>query len=155
MFHSILWPVDGSAMSFKPLQEVIDLAKLSGGKIVVLSIAQPRLFYSTEPGQLQDGKAAEEKHLEAARESVQKVREIGRRAGVECESIVSMSHIPGDAILETVQKTNCDLIVMATRGRMGVVDTLFKESTTQDVLRRSPVPVLVFPSQGEGAVDPG
>lgn len=153
MFHRILWPVDGSAMSFKPMQAVIDLARLSGGKIVVLSIAQPRLFYSTEPGHLQDGKAAEERNLEAARENVQKVREIGRRAGVECESIVSMSHIPGDAILETVQDTNCDLIVMATRGRMGVVDTLFKESTTQDVLRRAPVPVLVFPSPGEGTVD--
>ena len=70
---------------------------------------------------------------------------IAEKAGVACESVVSMSHVPRDEILDTVQKASCDLIVMATRGRMGVIDTIFSESTTQDVIRKSPVPVLVFP----------
>lgn len=146
MFQRILWPVDDSPLSFKPIQKIIDLAKMAGGKIVVLSIAQPRLFYSTEVAHMQDGEAAEEMNLEAARENVRKAREAGQRAGVVCENIVSISHLPSEVILETAQRANCDVIVMATRGKVGVIDSIFKESTTQDVLRSSPVPVLVFPS---------
>lgn len=149
MFEKILWPIDGSTVSLKPMQEVINLARLSGGKIVVLSIAQPRLFYSTETAHMQDGKAVEKINLEAARENVERVSAIGQRVGVDCEGIVSMSHLVSDVILDTVRSANCDVIVMATRGKMGVFDTIFKESTTQDVLRSSPVPVLVFPSQAE------
>lgn len=149
MFEKILWPVDGSAVSFKPMQDVINLAKLSRGKIVVLSIAQPRLFYSTEPDHAQDGEAVEEMNLEAARRNARAVHEVGQRAGVDCESIVSMSPVPSDVILNTARREQCDVIVMATRGRMGVIATVFKESTTQEVLRSSPVPVLVFPPTAE------
>jgi len=115
----------------------------------VLSIAQPRLFYSTELAHMQDGNAVEEMNLAAAQDNVQKVCEIGLHVGVDCEGIISMSHIPSDVILDTVQRANCDVIVMATRGKMGVIETIFKESTTQDVLRSSPVPVLVFPAMNE------
>lgn len=94
---------------------------------------------------MQDGEAAEEINLEAAREFVRKAREAGQRAGVDCESIVSMPHFPSEVIVETAQSANCDVIVMATRGKVGVVETIFKESTTLDVLRSSHVPVLVFP----------
>lgn len=145
MFQRILWPVDGSSLSFKPIQEIVELAKMAGGKIIVLSIAQPRLFNSTERAHMQDGQAAEEMNLAAARENVQQVREVGQRAGVDCESIVSMAHLPCTVILETAQIANCDVIVMATRGKTGVIETIFKESTTQEVLRSSPIPVLVFP----------
>lgn len=44
MFQRILWPVDGSPLSFKPAEEIIDLAKIAEGKIIVLSIAEPDYF---------------------------------------------------------------------------------------------------------------
>ena len=145
MFNTILFPVDGSTLSYKPVQAVIDLAKLSDSTVVVLSVARPRLFWSSTPDEIRRGNAVEEMTIDAARENVQKVRAIAEQAGVHCECVVSLSHAPSDEILDTVQKTNCDLIVMATRGKMGVIDTIFSESTTQDVIRKSPVPVLVFP----------
>lgn len=145
MFNVILLPVDGSALSFKSMRAAIDLAKLSGGKIVVLSVAEPRLFRGSDPDAIQSGKAVEISNLEAARVNVQKVQTVAEQAGVTCESVVSMASVPCDEILDTVQKANCDLIVMATRGKMSVIDTIFSGSTTQDVIRKSPVPVLVLP----------
>jgi nucleotide-binding universal stress UspA family protein len=144
MFNAILLPVDGSALSFKPVQAVIELAKLSGSKIVVLSVAKPRLFWATDSDSLQSGKELEIMNLEAARKNVQKVQAVAEQAGVACEGVASMANLPCDEILDTVQKANCDLIAMATRGKMGVIDTIFGESTTQEVIRKSPVPVLVF-----------
>lgn len=145
MFNTILFPVDGSALSYKPMQAVIGLAKMSGSSVVVLSVAAPRLFSSSNPQDIRNGNVVEAMNTDAARENVQKVRVLAERAGVPCESVVSMSHVPREEIIDTVQKRNCDLIVMATRGKMGVIDTIFSESTTQDVIRSSPVPVLVFP----------
>ena len=73
MFNAILLPVDGSALSLKPMQTVIDLAKLSNSKIVVLSVAAPRMFWSSRFEDMQAGKAVETMHLDAARENVRKV----------------------------------------------------------------------------------
>lgn len=145
MFNNILFPVDGSTLSCKPVHAVIGLAKLAGSRVVVLSVAAPRLFRSSNPHDIQDGNVLQERNIDAARANVQKVCAIAEQAGVRCVRVVSLSHAPREEILDTVQKTNCDLIVMATRGKMGVIDTIFSESTTQDVIRKSPVPVLVFP----------
>jgi nucleotide-binding universal stress UspA family protein len=145
MFNAILYPVDGSAISFKPLQSVIDLAKLSNSKIVVLSIAEPRLFHASDRESRETGQAVENMHLDIARENVQKVCAAAEQAGVHCESRVAMSPVPGDGILEAAQAAQCDLIVMATRGKRGFLEDLFGESTTEEVLSKSPVPMLVFP----------
>lgn len=145
MFNAILLPVDGSALSFTPMQATIDLAKISDSKIVVLSVAEPRLFRASDRDSASTGAAAEAMELKAARENVLKVRAAAEQAGVSCESVVLVSADPRGEILNTARKSKCDLIVMATKGRMGVLDTIFSESTTQEVLRKSPVPVLVFP----------
>jgi nucleotide-binding universal stress UspA family protein len=39
MFKSILVPVDGSALSFKPMKIAVELAKQGGGKLIALSVA--------------------------------------------------------------------------------------------------------------------
>ncbi len=145
MFKSILMPVDGSALSYKPMQVATDLAKLSSGKLIVLSVAEPRLFNGSDIDSLQTGQSVEEMHLHAAKANVQKVLDYAEAANVACEAVVSMSRLPDEEILETAKHFHCDVIVMATRGKMGVIDMMFSESLTQEVLRKSMVPVLVFP----------
>jgi len=145
MFHSILIPVDGSPLSMRPIQPAIDLAKMSRAGMVVLSVAEPRLYRASDHDALRSGQDVEHMHLEAARQIVEKVRVLAEEAGVKCKSVVSMSALPCSEILSIVEKENCDLIVMATRGNMGVIDTIFSESTTQEVLQKASVPVLVFP----------
>lgn len=145
MFRSILIPVDGSPLSLRPIQPAIDLAKMSRAGMVVLSVAEPRLYRASDYDAIQSGRDVEHMHLEAARQTVEKVRVLAEEAGVKCKSVVSMSALPCNEILSTVEKENCDLIVMATRGNMGIIDTIFSESTTQEVLQKASVPVLVFP----------
>ncbi|HEV2612619.1 MAG TPA: universal stress protein [Noviherbaspirillum sp.] len=145
MFKSILMPVDGSTLSYKPMQVATDLAKLSSGKLIVMSVAEPRLFNGSDADSLQTGQTVEEMRLHAAKVNVQKVLDYAEEANVDCEAVVSMSRLPDEEILEAAKQYHCDVIVMATRGKTGVIDMMFNESLTQEVLRKSMVPVLVFP----------
>jgi nucleotide-binding universal stress UspA family protein len=55
-----------------------------------------------------------------------------------------------DAILETAQKINADLIVMATDGRHGFLDAL-RGSHSERVLRHAPCPLLAIPEASQGS----
>ena len=50
-----------------------------------------------------------------------------------------------DVILKVVDEINPDLIVMATKGHQGFLDTV-RGSTTEQVVRRVPVPLLAVPA---------
>lgn len=145
MFNSILVPIDGSTRSYKPLQTAIEMAKAQGARLIFLSVAEPRLFNSTEPDKLEDGKLAEDFYLRSAQDYVEKAIVTSMQASVPCESVVSMSRTPSKEILETAARFRCELIIMATRGETGLVERIFGESVTQDVLKKSDIPVLVFP----------
>jgi nucleotide-binding universal stress UspA family protein len=145
MFRSILVPVDGSGLSDKPVQTAIEIAKMQGATLVFLSIAEPRLFTTSDSDKVDDGRAAEDLNLRAARASVQKAVNTSKMAHVPCEAVITMSRVPCEQILETAARFQCELIIVATRGRMGVIDTLFQESTTQQLLKKTEIPVLVFP----------
>lgn len=145
MFNAILWPVDGSPLSFTPMHTVINLAKMSGATVVVLSIAEPRLYHGSDAGAVAAGKEVEAAHLDAARREVDKVRTAIQQAGVACHDMVALSARPSAEIVNAAQQRGCDLIVMATRGKMGMLDTLWSPSCTQEVIEAAHVPVLVLP----------
>jgi len=56
--------------------------------------------------------------------------------------IVEIGH-PVDRIIRQVKKNNCDMIVMGSHGQ-GVLKGVMLGSTSQRVLRRSEIPVLVI-----------
>lgn len=145
MFKSILVPVDGSALSYRPMQTAIEFARQNGGRLILLSVASPRLFNSSQPEALQDGRAAEARNTEAAKDNIRKAFARSGDPGVPWEGVISISGAPAVAILETAQRFQCDLILIGTRGKMGMVETLFNESTTQEILGKTRIPVLVFP----------
>lgn len=145
MFKSILWPVDGSPLSYAPVEKVIELAKMAHATVVVLSIAEPRLFRASDPESLATGKEVEAAHMHAAIREVARVRALVEKAGVPCHDIVALSALPSAEIVHTARQRGCDLIVMATRGKMGVLDSLLDPSCTREVIAASPAPVLVFP----------
>jgi nucleotide-binding universal stress UspA family protein len=55
------------------------------------------------------------------------------------------SGMVADGILSTAERLECDLIVMSTQGRHGFLDALCG-STTEQVLRRSRIPLLTVPT---------
>ena len=145
MFDAILWPVDGSPLSLSPVNSVIALARMSGASVIVLSIAEPRLYRASDAEAVAAGDEVEAARLAAAQQQVNQVCTALQRAGIVCSNVATISALPSAEIVSTAQQRGCDLIVMATRGKMGVIDTLLGTSCTQEVISTSPVPVLVFP----------
>jgi nucleotide-binding universal stress UspA family protein len=92
------------------------------------------MFHSTPSGARRDAKAAEAMNVESVKET-----------SIPWKGVISMSRTPCDAILPTARSFQYDLILMATRGKMGALGTLLGASTTQEVLNKTSIPALVFP----------
>lgn len=144
MFKTILVPTDGSQLSEKAVQGAIELAKLSGGRIVAVSVAEPYPFTPSMDGAFAPDLNLYEKQMQKFSEMhVQKVAEIAAKAGVPCETHVVQSFNPYEVIVKAATEYHCDIILMASHGRKGL-NKLFIGSETQKVLAHSTIPVMVF-----------
>ena len=144
MYKSILVPTDGSALADKAVEAAMEFAKSSGGKIVVLSVAEPYPFTPLYEGAAAaDSSVYEERLREIAQLNVQKVADVCKAANVPCETTVAQSFSPSDEIIKAAQHFSCDAIFMASHGRRGL-NRLFLGSETQKVLAHTTLPVLVL-----------
>lgn len=137
MFENILVAVDGSDHSLKAAKLAGDLARLSGGKLRVLTAYDEVPSYLGEPNLSQViAKRTEkaEQVLEAA------TAEIGDIPG-GCETDM-LSGDPAEAILRAVETFNIDLIVMGTRGQ-GDIKSLLLGSQSHKVVSAAPCPVML------------
>lgn len=145
MFKNILVPTDGSPLSLKPANAALEFAKSNGGRIVGLSVSEPRLFYGQDPESAEAGDLHEENNRLEAEKNLEYLKKMAETANVPFVSIVAQSRTPGDEIIRLANEYQCDAIFMATRGSFGVIEKLFNESQTHKVLEGSSVPVVVFP----------
>lgn len=141
MFKTILVPTDGSALSDKAIAAAVEFAKLSGAKVVGLSVAQPDLY-----GPLSESAvtaAYEQQALAVAQANVDKIAGAASSLGVPCQTAVTKSFSPAEEIINAVKTYGCDVIFMASHGRTGL-SKLMIGSETQKVLAGSTLPVMVF-----------
>jgi nucleotide-binding universal stress UspA family protein len=142
MYKHILVPTDGSEISVKAVQTAIGLAKLSGGTLTTISVKEPFPYSAIsemQPVPPQEFYDAQER-IAAAR--VKAVTDATTAAGIACSGYTVEALHPWEAILDHAKQQGCDLIVMASHGRKGVVALLIG-SETHKVLTHSPLPVLV------------
>ncbi len=143
MYKAILLPTDGSELCEKAVQHGIGLAKLTGAKIVGLTVAQP--LHTGTPRSLIPDHLLKAIHDEHAKDSAAKLALIEREAkaaGVAVETLWVTKDRPWEAIIQTAADKGCDLIVMASHARRGIA-ALVLGSVTQKTLTHSTVPVLV------------
>src|SRR5438046_9533700 len=76
-----------------------------------------------------------------------------KEAGVEVEFEIRVGDVY-DEIKQSIETLNPDIIVMGTHGRRGV-QRWFLGSTTERLLRHSPVPLITISSTGEKPASPG
>ncbi|HEX2530921.1 MAG TPA: universal stress protein [Burkholderiaceae bacterium] len=144
MFKTILVPTDGSSLSDKAINTAIEFAKLAGGKIIGISVAEPYPFSPLAESSVAAGAGIyEDKMLELANERVQKVADAAKAANIPCETMVAQSFNPYEEILNAAKEFGCDAIFMASHGRKGL-NRLFVGSETQKVLGHSTIPVMVL-----------
>jgi nucleotide-binding universal stress UspA family protein len=137
MFHSILVAFDGSRPAEAALDQAIDLARSQGARLTLIGVA-------VSPAWVIAGYAPP---LPSVQELEAEVQRLLDRAAARVPDDVPVATVvrygsPAQAILDRVEKGGHDLVVMGSRGHGGI-QSLLLGSVSGDVLRRSPVPVLV------------
>ena len=149
MFKNILMPTDGSEHSERAIERGVELAKLCGAKITGIHVEPDyRMMMamavanevSPDPATLE--KVEEDAHVRAAN-FLAFVEKTATAAGVPCETVFATNDHPYDAIVNTANKHGCDLIVMTSRYRRGLV-SLIMGNESERVLHRASIPVLTF-----------
>lgn len=89
MFKNILVPTDGSALAGKAINTAIAFAKVSGTRIVALSVAEPYPFAPLAEGSMTMGPEIYDANMrELAQQHAQKVLEAASKGNVQCETVV-------------------------------------------------------------------
>jgi len=140
MFKRILVALDGSPeaeFAFSPLRKL--LLRKDSEVVLFQALTQTTLTHVTDSGMSLLGVD------EGPSTYLEKMRLRLEKEGVRVTTMIE-SGPPANAILKAAKELEVSLIVMSTHGRSGFVRWMLG-SVTEDVLRRSPVPVLVAHSK--------
>jgi|SRR5271166_56077 len=146
MFKNILVPTDGSKLSQKAVAEALEIAKVSGAKLIALHV-YPQ--FSGSPygtfGPSEDILAeAHTQHRKAAAAKLfAGIKKLADAAGVEVDAQDVESDDVYRQIIAVAKRKKCDLICMASHGRRGLAGIVLG-SETHKVLTHSTIPVLVL-----------
>lgn len=144
MFKHFLVPTDGSPLSAKAAQAAVELAKATGARLTVLSVAEPYPYSALSEGAFLPDQGLYEKQMqEHARRYVSDLAAMASGTGIVCETRVAHSFSPSEEIVRLATENGCDAIVMASHGRKGI-NRLFVGSETQKVLAHTNLPVMVI-----------
>jgi nucleotide-binding universal stress UspA family protein/hemerythrin-like domain-containing protein len=143
MYGHIMVPVDDSVLSSLNAETAVQLAQRLGSRITFFHAAE-------DLGATRSGARLKAANPQAYKESVfgdthmvlAQYAACAEVAGVPYDTQCLATGHPADAIVEAAVAHGCDLIVMATRGEHGLAG-LLHGSHTEQVLRQSPVPLLV------------
>ena len=145
MFKHILMPTDGSEHSERAIKRGIELARLCGAKVTGIHVMPDYRMMMAEESMLPTGldESMDAKAREQANRFLTVVQEAANAAGVPCETLVAKGLHPYDAIVDVANERGCDLIVMTSRYRKGLVSLVMGSEATR-VLHRASIPVLMF-----------
>lgn len=157
MTKHILVPTDFSAASkvaFRHAKEQSEALGEPGCKLTLLAVLEDLMPVSV---QFEFGLTfIDTKGLleEAERQATKKIQELREKffgeMSVDAQVLRAVNPVHSE-IVEFVKKNDVDLIVMATHGRTGI-HRLMLGSVTEKVVRESPCPVLVIPSEDKKGV---
>lgn len=137
----ILVPVDFSEPSHEAVRRALELSEMTGAEVKLLHVVDTRY------AQLGYGLAvygSEEdltRLMEIAKERLERVRQVFHRTEKQLPASVTAG-VPYQEILDEIDRSKPDLLVMGTHGRTGM-DRVIIGSQCELVVRRCPVPVLV------------
>ena len=151
MFRNILVCVDGSPQSERALTQAIDLADCQRSRLTILTaICRPPSWASTpmtvsavEPLAVE----LEQTARETLRDAVARVPQC-----IPVTQILSERPIR-DALAARLDEVDYDLVVLGTRGRGALANSLHR-GVSRYALRRCEVPVLIVRAEGEGEPEP-
>ena len=148
---TILVPLDGSALAETALVRAVELAQLSGSRLILLRAAQAHAMLGVDPTDAQ---------VRVVREAEEYLHRIAERVRTQGVTRLDPSVWYGPAayaIVEAARLHKADLIVMTTHGRSGlgrlilgsVAESVLRGTTTPIFLVRAPEAPLETPPGGD------
>ena len=151
-FGTILVATDGSDDSDAAVEAALDLAHDTSGRLLVLSVVPEAPRDASEEGS--GGAAAAEPPARDEDEEVIEANDLTNDVvdhavewGIEATPLVWEGE-PADAILAAAASEGADVIVIGSSDKSGV-GRMLMGSVTDDVIRRSTVPVMVVAAPRE------
>ena len=146
MFQRILVPLDGTDVSEKAIPVAAWIARASGGTIIFVSVVLPPIEFGTyspertiplKPAAFERREAEANSYLTNVISS-----HASDLAGISTELDVTAGAV-SSGIYSEARLEHVDLIVISSKGETGLKRWVFG-SVAQEVVRHSPVPVLVL-----------
>ena len=148
MFRNILVSVDGSAHADKALDEAIDIARETHGRLTILTaINHPPAWAAST--------IAAAAYVQSALDMEREAKDVMRRAvsrvpdSVPVTTIISRKPIRA-ALMKEISTSDHDLLVMGSRGR-GALTASLLGSVSHYALNHCSIPVLIVHTDREQA----
>lgn len=134
MFETVVVGADQSATATEAVRQAIELVKLTGGRLHIVSAYRPQQFSAAggEQEQIDSGDLAETVLADHASRA--------RSAGIEAHTY-ARSGDAADAICDVAEEIGADLIVVGNKGMIGVRRVL--GSVPNSVAHHAPCSVLI------------
>jgi nucleotide-binding universal stress UspA family protein len=143
VFTRIVVGTDGSDTAAEAVRQAVDLAKLSGAQLSIVSAYEPVSKRRIEGEQ--QGAPADVQHEIGPREDVNLVLD-GAAAAAKQEGLEVQTHPveggPSDALLSVAEETGADLIVVGNKGMTGAKRFLLG-SVPNNVSHHAPCSVMI------------
>ena len=142
-YRRILCPTDFSSVADVGVEWAARLAARDRATLVLLHVYPPVAVYAPpEVAGIALIRSDEAWRAEAERELC-RARDRLRQTGVATHALL-VDGYPPNQIARVARRLRCDLIVLATRGRTGLLRLFLGSSVAERVLRRAPCPVLAY-----------
>ncbi len=142
---NILVPLDLSAISGRVLDVATELAQRMNVKLWLVHVAAPEpdfVGFDVGPGSVREIRADElrKEHVDLQRLASDLVNR-----SIQCEALLVQGPT-SDTLLSMITRLNADMVVMGSHGH-GALYKTFVGSISEQVLSKSPVPVVIVPNK--------
>lgn len=143
MYKHLLIATDGSELAQKAVAEGFALAKIVGAKVTILTVTEPWVMAApAEVAVVYPFEDYERAAAANARKILDDASASGTKLQIACQTVHVKDQYPAEAIVETANARGCDLIVMASHGRRGLM-RLVLGSQANRVVTQSATSVLI------------
>ncbi len=132
----VVVPIDGSERSEEALPVAAELARRFGAELILVTVEDREVLSS--PVMVAEAQRKAVRALERARNAL---------PGARIQNVVRVG-FPGEEVVTAIAEARPDAVLMTTHGRTGLARVAFG-SVAEEVIRRSPVPVIVLRSVPE------
>ncbi len=145
MYHTILVPLDGSKRAEAILPHLEELARRYEAKVLFLQVIEPvRLLAGSEIAYVRQYEEEFEEQAKQVEVYLAGLNGEFRKKGIDARTLAAHGPVV-EAIINTAERENADLIAIASHGRGGL-SRVFYGSVAAGILHRVDRPLLLIRS---------